>query len=179
MAGDSDVRVSGDGWCSAAKCFLAVVLIGGGAPARATDPITAGELRELAAWVEAESGHRAQRRFPEVRIVPGAALDRLAAASGRVFGHYDPEANILRLRQGGSREQTLAWAVHELAHWVWTPDDCLRDAEVFAYAMEARWAEAHGLSPRPASRAAAAARARPCLAETMAEIRVSLEGRAR
>lgn len=161
---------------SCLRFSLLVVAILAGAAAEAAGPgpgpVSEAELRAVAAWVEAESGRRAGRPFPAVVWMSGHALDRLAPAPGTVHGTYDPEANVIRLRRGASRERTLAWSAHELAHWADLPGTCPRDAELFAYEMEGRWARAQGLRRLvPSPRQFARARSRPCLPDILEELR--------
>jgi hypothetical protein len=135
-------------------------------------PVTEAELRAIGAWIERASGRRASRPFPVILFVPGPAIDRLARQPGTVFGHYDPAANVLHLRRSPWRDRTLVWAAHELAHWVHLPDACLRDAELFAYAMQDRWLRAHGLRHLAAGpQTLGRARSLPCVDARMDELR--------
>ena len=139
-------------------------------------PVAEAELREVAAWIETELGRRAPQSFPTIVWTPGHALDRLASFPGTVYGAYDPETNVLRLRAGAAREFILGWSAHEFAHWVYIPENCRRDAERFAHEIAGRWARAHGLyrlAPHP--RTIAQARTLPCLAETLDALRVAVD----
>jgi hypothetical protein len=145
---------------------------GGQAIGTGNFPVTEAELRAIGAWIEQASGRRAPRPFPSILIVPGWAIDRLARQPGTVYGHYDPSSNLLHLRRSPWRDRTLAWAAHELAHWVHIPGHCLRDAELFAYAMQDRWLRAHQLRHlAPGAQTLGRARDLPCAEARMDEIR--------